>query len=79
MLMPLLCGDGSLVEEHLPAVVAFDPDGGVVGGGVVGGDVVGGQGGAFVERGDVEVAHGGGASVGGEQGVGELAEVEDTA
>lgn len=68
-----------MVEEELPAVVAEDPDGRVVGGGGVGGDVVGGEGCVFGQRGDVEVAHGGGAGVAGEEGVGQLLQVEDAA
>jgi hypothetical protein len=41
--------------------------------------VVGGKGYGVAERGDVEVAHGGGAGGAGEEGVGELLEVEDAA
>lgn len=72
-------GDRALVEEELPAVVAEDPDGGVVGDGGCGGDVVGREGRVVRQRGDVEVAHGGGAGVAGVEGLGELLDVEDFA
>jgi hypothetical protein len=85
LLVPGAAGDlvsggyGALVEDELPAVVAEDPERGVVGGRVSGGDVVGRQGHARTELGDVEVAHRGGAGGAGEKGVGELLEIEDAA
>ena len=72
-------GDGALVEEELPAVVAEDPEGGAVGDVESGGGVVGGDGDVRSQGVDVEVADGGGAGGAVEEGVDGLLAVHDAA
>src|ERR1700742_2511983 len=72
-------GDGALVEEELPSVVAKGPQGGAVGDSDGSGGAVGGENDVLGGLRDVEVMDGRVAGAAGEQDVDGLLAVEDAA
>ena len=74
-----LAGDGALVKEELPAVVAEGPQGGAVGDGDGGGGAIGGEDDCLSGLRDIEVVDGRVAGAAGEQNVDGLLAVEYSA